>query len=67
MKTTIFIQLCVLIILVYIGVWAFSAQQEIWSAKQPSIITLHVTGKYPDVHYHYDAHEFDVACEKEVK
>jgi len=67
MVTKIFIQLCVLIALIYIGLWAFSAQQEIWSLRQPSIVTLHVNGKYPEIHYHYSPSEFDLSTEDKGK
>ena len=59
MKATIFIQICVLIALIYIGLWAYSAQQEIWSSRQPSTVTLHVIGEYVDVHHWNEG--FDMA------
>ena len=64
MKTRIFIQATVLIALIYIGLWSFSAQQEIWASKRPNHYTLHINGEYVDMHYHQGWFDVGVKGEK---
>ena len=59
-----FISWIVLIALIYIGLWAFSAQQEIWSVRdRPDKTYIFVTGEFPVVHQWREGldERFDVA------